>query len=746
MTSLFKITSVKITPFKIGLVMLAAFLGCWYSFHDQKPDLFTVLDNRIYDQMFKFRGPVPTSGEIIIVDIDEKSLKKYGQFPWPRDLLAALLKNINAAPALVTGIDIVFAERDRTTPAVSFEKYRPYFKKSGYEFIAQKLVRDESMDHDLVLGEEISKGNTVSGYSFILEDDGLKTEQEAPFPSIQIGINPQSLDYKDLTFLNCYRAVINIPELATAVSEGFFNVFPDPSGTVRKVPLFIAMDNIPYPSLAFEMYRLGKKRDKAILHASTISRDEKKRLLGIHLGMDFILTDYQAQIAVNFRGPVYSFPYISAADIMENKSMEKIKGKHVLIGTSAAGLFDTVATPFAPIFPGVEVHATIIDNLIQKDFMVNAKYTEIGFAYVMILAAGLLIITALVVLGPLTGSTLALLLILSIVIGDYYFYFLNMQLVGISYILVTLICVVLVVTIFNYFYEGRQKKYIRKAFSHYLAPSVINELIKNPQFLELRVEKKEITIFFSDIRGFTDLSERIGEQKLGGFMNQYFSVISRIIMKHKGMVDKYIGDAVMAVWGTPVDDPDHAINAIHAAMEIKQELAHFNKNWTHLGIEAKTGIGINTGDVVVGNFGSTDRFDYTVLGDHVNLASRLEGLNKTYETDIIISEFTLALFKTELFCQYIDTVRVKGKTKPVKIYHPLCQGLPDSALEKENTVFEKGIALYMKKEFVKAELIFKQLYDQTATGLYLLYAQRCRQFMQSPPDDDWDGVFTHTKK
>ncbi len=736
----------KPTPFNIGIIVIILSLMIWYSFHDSKPDLFTVLDNRIFDQMFKFRGPVKTTGRIIIIDIDEKSLKKYGQWPWPRDQVALLMKNINDAKALVTGFDIVFAERDRTTLAVSLNRYKSYFKTEQQDEIIHDLIQNESIDHDMILGDEIAQGNVVAGYSFITKNDGLKNQEEVPFPSINIGILPKEVDYTDLMLKTAYRSVINIPELGTAVSEGFFTIFPDPSGTVRKTALFMAMDDIPYPSLSLEMYRIGEKQDKVILQASAISRDDKKRLIGIHIGPDYIPTDFESQVTVNYRGPVYSFDYLSASDIMENKQTDKLRGKYVLIGTSATGLSDLVATPYSPTFPGVEVHATIIDNLLQNDPMAHEKYTEIGLTYVVIMASGLLITSALVYLSPLTGSFFAFSLIGLIIIEDYFLYFLNNQLVGVSYVLVTLIFLFLVVTVFNYFYEGRQKQYIRKAFSHYLAPSVINELIKDPDFLKLRVEKKIVTIFFSDIRSFTNLSERIGENKLGSFMNQYFSVVSKVIMKHKGMVDKYIGDAVMAVWGTPVDDPGHAINAIKAAIEIKDRLSEFNKKWEHLDIKTETGIGINTGSVVVGNFGSTDRFDYTVLGDNVNLASRLEGLNKSYKTDMIISEYTKDMAGEQLYCRYLDTVRVKGKTKPVQIFQPLCMGTPDSKLKLENESFNKAVKLYLKKEFNQAMVLFKTLFSDTNDYLYQLYAERCEEFIEYPPEGDWDGVFTHKTK
>lgn len=735
----------KITAFKAGLIIIICSCLLWYSFGDEKPYLITALDNRIFDQMFKIRGPQRTSEKVVIIDVDEKSLKKYGQWPWPRDLLARLIRSINESEPLMVGLDIVFAERDRTTPSVFLKKYGHWFKTVEEKRLQEQLVRDETIDHDIMLATEIAGANIVSGYVFILETDGLKKDEDVPFPSITIHLDSRDTVFENLELIGAYRSVINISELSCGLSEGFFNVFPDPNGTVRKVPLFMLMNGIPYPSLAFEMMRLARKEQQVVIHTAKTLESLKNGLLGISVKDTFIPTDNKGQLTINFRGPVYSFEYISAGDVMENKFHDKLKGKYAIIGSSSPGISDSVATPFSSIFHGVEVHANIIDNLIRNDPMFHETYEENFITTATIVIGGFLMTLGLIHLSPLFGALLAFALLGWMVLGNYYLYFLNNQLVGMTYTLATLILLFPVVTVFNYFYEGRQKKFIKKAFTQYVSPSVVNQIIKNPEQLKLDAKKKTVTIFFSDIRGFTQISEKHPPETTSYFLNEYLTIISRIVMKNNGMVDKYIGDSVMAVWGAIVDDRDHAANAVIAALEIRDALKLFNKEWKRNGIQANTGIGINTGSVSAGNFGSTHRFDYTVLGDNVNLASRLEGLNKVYGTDIIISGDTKTILRDRFFCRYIDTVRVIGRNKPVKVFQPICKGVPDKQVQLECGLFLKAIEYYKSRQFDMASTTLKKLQSEYPNMIYDVYLDRIKALIKNPPGSEWNAVFDQEK-
>lgn len=728
----------KLTPFRTGILAILVSCLVWYGFGYDKPVFFTAIDNRIFDQMFRFRGPRPVSGDVVIIDIDEPSLKTYGQWPWPRDRFARLINRISRGRPRIIGLDIVFAERDQTTPALVLEKYRSRLSgEDDFDRIRQ-ILADPALDHDLILGHEIAHANVVAGYFFILAPDNLKTETEVPFPSISIRLEPGSTDYGGLDLIRAFRPVINISEMATAQSEGFFNVFPDPNGTVRNVPLFILMDGIPYPSLAFEVVRVAEKIDTVTLLAS---RTLNHTLKGIVMGNRTIRTDARGQLCINHRGPVYSFPYLSAGDIMDGRHLDRLKNKTVLIGSSAATLGDLVATPFSPAVPGVEVQAAVVDNLLKNDAMTSEIRTEIGVTYALLSAGGLILTSLLAFLPPLAGSLGALALLPGICAGNYLLFFKNNQQVGLVYPMICLIGLTLAVTVVNYFSEGRKRQFIRHAFSHYLSPSVINDLIRHPDRLRLSIEKKTVTVFFSDIRDFTALSETLSPRLLGRLLNEYLTVISDIIMAHNGMVDKYIGDAVMAVWGTPLRDDRQAVRAVGAALEITRALTEFNRHWQAHGIDIRTGIGINTGPASAGNFGSRNRFDYTVIGDHVNLAARIEALNKTYGVDVIISEYTFLAVREKFFCRAIDRVKVKGRTEPVNVYEVICEGAPSSEIRQETEQFHTAYGLYLEKKFTSAREHFSQLYDTRPAMLFKLYINRIDRFAVSPPPDNWDGIF-----
>lgn len=625
--------------------------------------------------MFRIRGTQSISNQVVIVDIDEKSLGQLGQWPWPRNILANLTLAMHNSGARTIGFDIVFPETDRTSPAGYFEKLTPTLKKHLAENVFKKMMESQRLDHDIVFGNALAQGRVIMGYAFQLKNDGLKAYDQTPFPSCQINLVPKTATFESLSLIPAYRAILNIESLSTAASEGFFNVLTDDSGTVRQVPLLMIMDQIPYPSLALETWRLGMEIPLVTIHTDNRIKTLRTPVLGISLGNTFIPTTNTGQMVINHRGPVNTFPYISAKDLLSGKPHPGLRDKFVLVGSSATGLFDLKATPFSPSMPGIEINATIVDNLIQADPFEYDLFTEIGITYVLILAGGLLLNLILSFSRPLTGGVLALFFFLFIFMGNYYFFFLNNKLIGTTFPFATFLILLFLVNILNYVHEGRAKRYIQNAFSHYLAPEVVKSLVKNPKQLSLEGEQKELTVLFSDIRGFTGISEKMDSQVLGKFMNQYLTQMSHIIMDNKGTVDKFIGDAIMAFWGAPNDDADHPGKAVHTALLMKSHLVKINKSFKEQGMpEISIGIGINSGLMSVGNFGSHDRFDYTVMGDNVNLSSRIEGINKTYGTTILVSESTQQKCKDQFFFHFIDRVRVKGRKQSVRIYEPFFKG------------------------------------------------------------------------
>jgi adenylate cyclase len=738
----------KLSPFRLGCLVVIAAALLYQSFGHQKPELLASLDHRITDAMFRWRGPVATTGSVVIVDLDEKSLNRVGQWPWSRDVVASLVDKIQAAGARVVGFDIVFAEEDRTSPKRFLDDLG---RLLGHELLPDELAnlrRDPALDYDSALGRAVAAMPTVLGYAFQIGDDGLKTSAAVPFPSSNIRVEPSSIGYADLALFPAYRAVVNVPAVAQAETEGFFNVFPDSAGTIRKVPLFMTMDGIPYPTLALEVLRLGLGQRDYIIRVSPQVITAQNGLRGVTLGDRFIPTDDRGQMTVNFRGPNRTFPYISAADILEeNTPGTALAGKYVLIGTSAAGLMDLVATPYSNVFPGVEVHATLIDNMLAGDPFTHDTFTEIGITYTLIVVGGVLLSGLLAFTSPLAGAVGGSLVLTAAIWGNYHFFFLNNQLLGVVYPLATVLTIFLVVTLGNYFFVGREKKFVQNAFGRYVSPQVVNQLVRNPDKLTLKGEQKELTVLFSDIRGFTTISERLDSQQLGRFMNEYLTAMSDIIMKENGMVDKFIGDAIMAIWGAPLDDEQHAVHAVRASLRMIDKLKEMQPGWEERGLpHIDIGVGINTGIMSVGNFGSEGRFDYTVIGDNVNIASRLEGSNRLYGTRIIISEATRAALPPEFFCRYIDTVRVKGRSKPVAIHEPLLEGSPDSSLQEEVLRFEQTIALYQAGNFKEAQFVIKELHRETPRKLYSLYLQRLEMFRRMPPPPDWDGCFSMDSK
>lgn len=334
-------------------------------------------------------------------------------------------------------------------------------------------------------------------------------------------------------------------------------------------------------------------------------------------------------------------------------------------------------------------------------------------------------------------------LISSVLVFNYQFAFLQQYLVWCGYVMVALTLVFLAATLTKYFVEGKEKRFLRSAFARYASKDVVAEICRNPEKLTLTGESKELSIFFSDIKSFSTFSEKLSAKQLSSFLNEYLSAMSDIAMEHRAYIDKYIGDAVMAFWGAPLDDEHHAEHAVRAGLRMLQCLDNeLRKDWRSRGLpDVDIRIGINSGIASVGNMGSRERFNYTVMGDSVNLASRLEGAGKGYGLRFLISENTRERIGAAFFCRFVDRIVVKGKTKPVRIYEPLVEGEPSQELREEVGRFEKALELYFEKAFDQAEEKLKALNRDCPHPLYEAYLARLETFREHPPPDDWDGVY-----
>lgn len=692
--------------------------------------------------MFRFRGIQDSSGSVVIVNIDEKSLKEHGQWPWPRDLVANLTDQIFSAKPQVVGFDIMFAEKDRTSPALLFERYKDHITFHEPLDTGESNRQELGLDHDVLLAKSMQQGKSVQGYMFLFREDFLKeTAVNSTSPSLVFSIDPPRVPFEQVQLITAYRPILNISELSEGEPKGFLNLFPDTSGTVRQMPLLIALDGSPYPSLSLKMFSLANSLSQADILLDSKSEENLYPLQGLSLGTYFFPTDHYGQMALNFRGPYNTFLYVSASDVLKGTESQLLKEKYVLVGSSAAGIMNLVATPFSSRLPGVEVHATALDNLINDDPMKWLNGTEIWVTYLQVIAGGLLLCFALVFAGPLSGLFLGLGIFALVIVGNYYFLFLNNLLLGPSFVVTALLAIFAAITLCNYLFEGRKRLFIRRAFSHYVAPSVVNELLKNPDKFGLQVDTREVTVLFCDIRNFTSLAENSSPEELSRFLNTYFSLMTEIILKNNGMVDKYIGDAVMAVWGSPLSNPKHGMQGVKAACEMRESIEQHSSKLRLDGRKIRIGIGINSGAASAGNFGCDKHFDYTVLGDNVNLASRVEELTKLYPVDILLTECTKRELSPEIRTRFIDRVLVKGRFKPVDLFEPLQSLSYTTFPEEEQDCYESAIALYRQGKFKQAASIFDKLQENTNDSLYRLYRDRCLVFLAEPPEKDWKGVY-----
>jgi adenylate cyclase len=468
------------------------------------------------------------------------------------------------------------------------------------------------------------------------------------------------------------------------------------------------------------------------------------------MGEIFIPTDENGRMLINFLGPQKTFPHHSISDILYNKLPKgTFKDKIVLVGATAVGLGDIVSTPIlSGEYPGPEVHANIMENILTKDFLHRPKWA-ITYDMLAILMLGLLSGFVIPRLSARKGILFASgLFVLHILICRWLFIYFGF-LVNVIYPLLTLVLVYTSITLYRYITEERERKKIRGAFSFYVSSSVVNEMLKSPDKLKLGGDKKELSVLFSDIRGFTTISEGLTPEELVNLLNEYLTVMTDIVFKYDGTLDKYMGDAIMAIYGAPLEQSDHPSRACYSALNMMKELKKLNESWI---LEGKKpldiGIGINTGMMMVGNMGSDQRFDYTVMGDAVNLSSRLEGANKAYRTNILISDSTYERVKNEFVCMEMDSVKVKGKTRPVRIYQLVGENSDVSGKHKEAiTFFHKGLQLYKRQKWDAAIEAF-QIVTTMEKNIRAaeLYIERSSNLKSNPPLPDWDGVFTMKTK
>jgi len=739
----------NLSGFKIALLLTLAVLGIYYL----DPHFLTILELKTLDARFLSRGKIPTSNQVVLVTIDEKSLGELGRWPWPRVRLAQLLDALVEAEVKVVGFDIVWAEPDENSQLKGLREIKQKLAELKVanrdldRYVAEAL---QKADSDRILAESLARSQrAVLGYFFHFSPPEGTGKQESPAKEMPplTAFNLVKFTSEEAARVPLFEAVhaeVNLPVLSQAAEgAGYFNIFPDPDGTVRWAPLVIKYRDRFYCALSLAVLQKYLENPPLALRIAEYGVDQ------VRLGKISIPANEEGRLLINYRGPQKMYPHYSATDVIHGRVPQKdFRGKIALVGATAIGIYDMRVTPFEHVYPGLEIHANLIDSVLQSRFLYRPNW--IALVDILVIAVVGLILGGLlprfkahwgaVVGGALFLSVLAL--------GKYLFEAQGVWM-NLTYPSLNLILIYLGVTGYRYMTEEKEKKKIRGAFQYYLTASVVEEMLQNPDKLKLGGEKKDLTVLFSDIRGFTSISERMTPDGLVKFLNEYLTKMTDIVFKYDGLLDKYMGDAIMAIWGAPLDQPDHVRRACLTALDMVEELHRLQKKWNAEGMPfLNIGIGVNAGPMVVGNMGSDRRFDYTVMGDSVNLGSRLEGLNKLYGTNIIVSEMTYDRVRDEFWTRELDLVRVKGKNQPVKIFELL--SLTKTASSDQRTLaegFHVALAEYRKRGWDKAREEFQKVLARFPhDGPAKLYLERCETLSKTPPPPDWDGVYTMTTK
>jgi len=719
--------------------------------------ILDLVELKTFDLRFISRGVEKPSPTVVLAAIDEKSLNSEGRWPWPRSKFARLIDILSEDGAKVISFDVGFLEPDENSNLQLISQLDRKIQDLQILNPALRQYLDQSKieaDNDLALASAIkrSKAKVILGYFFHMTRKGLDfqiSEQEiqenlsriadSKYPIIRYTSQELLVD----PFIHAYAPEVALEVLTKAAQgSGSFNMLPDADGVVRWLPLVIQCGEDKFPPLSIQTIWHYLDRPPLMIRVASYGIE------GIQMGDHFIPTDETGQMLINFLGPEKTFPYYSITDILHGKLPRgTFRDKIVLVGATAIGIYDVRNTPFSPVYPGPEVHTTAMDNILNNRFLNKPEWTRI-YDVLAIIIFGFLCGLVIPRVAAVYGTLFAALLFMIHIMAAYTFFSHYGLWINIVYPLLAILLIYTSLTLYHYMTEERERKKIRGAFSYYVSSSVVNEMLKNPDKLKLGGDKKDLSVLFSDIRGFTTISEGLTPEDLVALLNEYLTVMTDIVFKYDGTLDKYMGDAIMAIYGAPLDQTDHPIRACRSALEMMAGLRQLNDKWIAEGKSPlDIGIGINTGMMMVGNMGSAQRFDYTVMGDQVNLGSRLEGANKGYRTNILISEFTWERVKDRFACMELDSVRVKGKTQPVKIYQLIGEkGLPDDHVEAI-ALFEKGLQLYRQQRWDEAIEVFQGVSD-TKKGILSaeVYIERILDLKSNPPGEGWDGVYVMKTK
>lgn len=726
-----------------GAVLMLLVLGLEQGTIPGMEELFQRLELFVYNLRMQAHQPdtVEVDPRIVIVDIDETSLHEIGRWPWSRRTIAELITKLHDAGAVVIALDMLLAEPERN-PARELVGRLP--KEQRFTSLRSEIAAlAPRLDADSALAETVRHSEVILGYIF----DPVRQEKVGLLPPPLPLTNPQVVSQLLLAPMAGYTGSVPILQQATS-SGGFFSLFPDPDGVVRRVPLFSRFNGQLYPSLALDTVRRYQFLEQATLVTKPIRGKEYIEFLRFGDALTIPL-DEAGQMLVPYRGPQGSFPYIPAYRVLQGlASSEQLAGTIVLIGTTAAGLFDMRATPIAPNYPGVEVHANLISAMLDNRYLVIPSWAK-GANLMLSLLPGLLLIF---LLPRLSATWLVLVSSFSaaLIVGVTEWFWSNQGLIlNLAGPLLLISLLVMSNLAWGFFFESLTRLRLKGIFGQYVPSELVEEMSERPDEYDTEGRARELTVLFSDIRGFTTISESLAADELKRYLNRFFTPMTRIIFNHHGTIDKYVGDMVMAFWGAPVNDPQHAVHAIETALEMQIEVERLKHEFATLEWPpANIGIGINSGMMSVGDMGSEYRRSYTVLGDAVNLGSRLEGTTKYYGVGLVIGERTRELAGEIFLYRDLDLIQVKGKAQAVHIFQPVCHRNRASAtLLQEIEMLDQAQDAYRNRRWDEADSLFASLQAiQPELLLYNLYRQRIAELRERPLEADWHGIYVRSEK
>lgn len=730
-----------------GLLIVLTFVG--NAAHFYQIGIVDRLSSIVYDYRLRLTMPRTVDDRIVILDIDEKSLKEEGRWPWGRDRLGSLMdKLFDKHGVAVVGFDVVFAEEDESSGLKMLQQLGRNQLRDDAKFQSVLAKVRPQLEYDRLFSDKIRHRNVVLGYYLTsLPSNNVSGMLPEPvFPPGSFAGRPIQV-----TSWDGYGA--NLPELQQAAAgAGHFNPWVDSDGVVRRIPMIAEYNGAYYESLSLAMARTllghpvlrpgfaeGSSEDYAGLE--WLELDAAGETLKIPV-------DANVTALVPYRGERGSFRYISIADVLHDRiDPAQLKGKIVLIGTSAPGLLDMRATSVSEAFPGVEINANMLAGILDQNLKVRPPWMP-GAEVVWLLLVGGVLSFLLPTLGPIKVMLVSMLMFAmttGLSVAAWHYGDVVMPMTN------SLLMIMLIFALdmsHGYFFESRTRRQITGLFGQYVPGELVEEMAAHPESISMDGKSSEMTILFADVRGFTAISEGLDPKELTLLMNEFLTPLSRVIYKHRGTIDKYMGDCIMAFWGAPLPDPAHSRHAILAGIEMQKTLRALQPKFKKRGWpEIRIGVGINTGRVSVGNMGSEVRVAYTVMGDAVNLASRLEGLTKQYAAGVIVGENTRNSVADFVYRE-LDHVRVKGKDKPVAIYEPLgLVGEVTQGVLNELELFHEMRRSYRKQDWATAGLELLKLERMSPdTALYGIYAERVAYFRKNPPGEKWDGVFVFDTK